>query len=160
MHSAESLALMEDEHLATGPSRIGYWRLGCLMGLGNGSRQDGKAMQCFMLIWFNGQWLTREGLWICGLAKFPPYSYVIILRMHHYTVHESCFDAICIVRIRLLGIAIVHYCLFGLTLPALMIMGWIMERHDSARGVQKTALSAPLRSLATNRMQLCNLTHL
>ena len=96
---------MEDEHLATGLSRIGYWRLGSLMGLGNGSRQDGKAMQCFMLIWFNGQWLMREGLWICG--KFPPYSYVIILRMQHYTVHESCFDGVCIVRIRLLAIAIV-----------------------------------------------------
>ena len=66
------------------------------MGLGKGSEQDGKAMQCFMLIWFNGQCLMREGLWICGLAKFPPNSYVIISRMHHYTVHESCFDAVCI----------------------------------------------------------------
>ncbi len=78
------------------------------MELGKGSGQDGKAMQCFMLIWFNGQCLMREGLWICGLAKFPPNSYVIISRMHHYTVHESCFDAVCICTNTLVGHC--HYC--------------------------------------------------
>ena len=54
----------------------------------------------------------REGLLdlrfgLRALAKFPLNSYVIISRMHHYTVHESCFDAICIVRIRLLAIVII-----------------------------------------------------
>ena len=62
MHSAEFLALLEDEHLSICPSRIGYWRLGGLMGLEKGSGQHGKAMQCFMSIWFNGQCLMREGL--------------------------------------------------------------------------------------------------
>ena len=159
MHSAESLALMEDEHLATGPSRIGYWRLGCLMGLGNGSRHDGKAMQCFILIWFNGQWLMREGLWICGLAKFPPYSYVIILRMHHYTVHESC----------LMRYALYEYACWPLPLSLLSFWSYTSGINDHGMDYEKarycswgpkTALSAPLRSLATNRMQLCNLTQL
>ena len=139
MHSAESLALMEDEHLPNGPSRIGYWRLGVLMGLGKGSRQDGKAMQCFMLIWFNGQCLMREGLWICGLAKFPPNSYVIISRMH-YTVRESCFDALCIVRIRLLAIIII---VLRFYIPALMIMGWVMGSRDPPLGVQKELCQLP-----------------
>ena len=88
MHSAESLALMEDEHLPIDPSAIGYRRSGGLMGLGKGSGQDGKAMQCFMWIWSNG--LPNAG-GALGSAKFPPSSYVIISRMHHYTVHESWF---------------------------------------------------------------------
>lgn len=81
-----------------------------------------------MLIWFNGQCLMREGLRICGVAKpFPPNSYVIISRMDHYTytlytVHESCFDAICIVRI-LTVVPSALLCSFGATLAALMIMG-------------------------------------
>jgi len=103
--------------------------------------QDGKAMQCFMLTWFNGQCLMREGLWICGLAKFPPNSYVIIPRMHHYTVYESCFDAVMHCTNTLVGHC--DYCSFGSTLAALMIMEWIMGRHDPPCGVQKPLCQLP-----------------
>ena len=61
---------------------------------------------CFMLIWFNGQCLMREGLRICGLAKpFPPNSYVIISRIHHTTPYtltlytNPVLMRLCIVRI-------------------------------------------------------------
>ena len=65
-----------------------------------------------MLTWFNGQCLMREGLWdlrfgLWALAKFPPKflcHHFAHTPLHTYTVHESCFDAICIVRIRLLAI--------------------------------------------------------
>ena len=55
---------------------------------------------CFMLIWFNGQCLMREGLRICGLANLSPqilmssFRAYTTLHLHAYTVHESCFDVI------------------------------------------------------------------
>lgn len=47
--SAESLALLEDEHLPTGPLKNWVLAFGRPDGLwGKVLGQDGKAMQCFM----------------------------------------------------------------------------------------------------------------
>ena len=54
-----------------------------------------------------GLWDLRFGLWALGFGKVPPQILMSSFRActtTHYTVHESCFDAICIVRIRLLAI--------------------------------------------------------
>ena len=47
---------------------------------------NGKAMQCFMLLRFNGRSLMWEGHWICGLPNFSCHHYA---RAPLYTVHES-----------------------------------------------------------------------
>ena len=67
--------------------------------------------------------------------------------MHHYTVHESCFDALCIVRIRLLAIVII---ILRFYIPALMIMGGIMESRDPS-GVQKHSFVSFLKELGNKQ---------
>ena len=50
-----------------------------------------------------------SAVWALGFGKVPP-KFLCHHFAHaplHYTVHESCFDAICIVRIRLLAIVII-----------------------------------------------------
>lgn len=109
------------------------------MGLGKGSGQHGKAMQCFMAIWFNGTMPNAGGALICGLAKSSPKF------LCHHFAHAPLH---CTRILFLTRYALYEYdcwplslLIFGLYTPPLMIIGWIMGRHAPPRGVQNSFVS-------------------